>query len=78
MSTKSTIRSGDCWHVYEEVFDGLFEEDKEKVPVYLNIVTDGRSSSLELDENGVASVTVRIPRWMAVEMGIMPAAKTPQ
>jgi len=76
MSSKVSIKfreqtdSSPGFHLCEDAFDEFTREGTEEPPVYLQL--DGVEVELETLKPGGASVTVKIPRDVARELGLVP------
>ena len=78
MSTKSTIKSQERtatepgYHLYEDVIEqlALGATAGTDTPVYLEL--DGVDVELEASAQGGVSVTVKIPRALAIKLGLVP------
>ena len=77
MSTKVTIKSRTKtsshpgFHLYDDALDSFARANtSHEPPVYLRL--DGVAVQLETMDSGGASVTVRLPRELARELGLLP------
>lgn len=75
MSTKVSIAariatpSAPGFHLYWDCVDELVAASEDEVPVYLHLA--GVAVELQTMENGGASVTVKLPRELARELGLL-------
>jgi len=76
VSTKSSIRWRDQsegspgFHLYEDASDSFGKDEAFEAPIYLTL--ESVEVQLETLANGGATVTVAIPRELAIELGLLP------
>jgi hypothetical protein len=67
MSTKATIRIGEGWHLYEDLLEDMLGGNSPTVSLSLRGVDFSAHSSAE----GGNLIEVRLPRALAVELGLL-------
>ena len=71
---KEQTDSSPGFRLYEDALDEFTRQGTEELPVYLQL--DGVEVELETLKPGGASVTVKIPREIARELGLLPPIVT--
>lgn len=76
MSTKATIRHGPSFHLYSDVLEELDDSDTPAAFVYL--VLDGVQVQLDTSPDSGPSVTLRLPRELALRLGLLAHTYAPR
>lgn len=74
MSTKVTIRHGTGFHLYSDALDDTFN-DSDALPTHLYLTLEGVHVQLDTSPASGPTVTLRLPRELAVEVGLTRATQ---
>lgn len=70
MSTKVTIRHGAAFHLYSDALENVFG-DSDTPPTHLYLTLEGVHVQLDTSPDSGPTVTLRLPRELAVEVGLL-------